>query len=77
MATEETEKTVRNQQDAMRRMAATFDQFANGHGRDMNGQRPDGQERREAEMHGGEQRVAGAQAAQQAAAKQQPGRKES
>ncbi|WP_377704530.1 phasin family protein [Pseudoduganella sp. UC29_71] len=80
MATEETEKTVRNQQDAMRRMAATFDQFANGHSKEMNGQRPDGHERRETETHGGEQRVAGAQvqqAAQQAAAKQQPGRKES
>lgn len=64
----------------MRRMAATFDQFANGHSKEMNGQRPDGHERRETETHGGEQRVAGAQvqqAAQQAAAKQQPGRKES
>lgn len=82
LAAEETEKNVRNQQEALRRMAETFDQFADGQRMDMNG-RPDdrqrhgnGQERQQAEG-----RVAGAAAhqasQQQGAAKQQAGRKDS
>jgi len=37
IATEETEKNVRNQQDAMRRMQSSFDQFTNGRQSDGNG----------------------------------------
>lgn len=85
LATEETEKNVRTQQDAMRRMAATFDQFAdgqradgNGHG-NGNGHDHQEQHRQQAEAFGAEARSAGAQVhqtSQQAAAKQQTGRKE-
>jgi len=87
LATEETEKNVRTQQDAMRRMAATFDQFADGHQAQANGhsnghgngQEREAQERQQAEAQAGEHRAAGAQVhqtTQQAGAKQPAGRKE-
>lgn len=84
MATEETEKNVRNQQDAMRRMAATFDQFADGQRMDMNGRREDrqqgnGHEHQQADGQGAETRVAGAavhQTGQQQGGKQQTSRKD-
>lgn len=83
MATEETEKNVRTQQDAMRRMAATFDQFADGHQMQAdghsNGRDREEQQRQQAEAQSAEARAAGAQVhqtAQAAAAKQQGGRKE-
>lgn len=80
MATEETEKTVRTQQDAMRRMASTFDQFADGQRGQHNG---DMGNRATQNGHGGQagdaegSRVAGAPVHQTSAGKQaQPGRKE-
>lgn len=49
VTSEETDKNVRNQQDAMRRMAASFDQFADGprNGEGGNGMNWHGQERHE------------------------------
>ncbi|WP_436265593.1 phasin family protein [Pseudoduganella sp. LjRoot289] len=80
LATEETEKTVRSQQDAMRRMAATFDQFADGQ-RGPQGEMGSraGQNGHGAQAGDGDgSRVAGAPVHQTAAGKQQqqPGRKE-
>jgi hypothetical protein len=69
VASEETEKNMRNQQEAMRRMAASFDQFTEGH-RTGNGMDTTPQDRR-GEMQG---RPAGAsmqQAGGQGAGKQQ------
>ncbi|MYN06288.1 phasin family protein [Pseudoduganella aquatica] len=79
MATEETEKNVRTQQDAMRRMAATFDQFADGHHLQpdghSNGRDREEQQRQQAEAQAAESRAAGAQVHQtsQPAGSKQPG----
>lgn len=55
VASEETEKNVRNQQEAMRRMAASFDQFADGQrATGMNGH---SQEHRETAGAAGQQPV--------------------
>lgn len=81
LATEETEKTVRSQQDAMRRMAATFDQFADGQHSQRNGDLggragPNGHSAQAGEGDSG--RVAGAPVHQATPGKpQQSGRKDS